>query len=436
MTAPAVAAPDVRTPALLAAQRRTVRVLVLTQAVGAIGITIGIATASLLARDLSGSETLSGLAQTSQVLGAAVISFLLAPLMSRRGRRAGLVTGYVVGAGGGALAVLAGVLGSMPLLLLGAVMLGAGTSANNAARYAATDLATAATRGRSLSMVVWATTIGAVAGPNLTGPAGAFADAVDIPELTGPFALGALGMLLAAVVVGVLLRPDPLLLAREAAIAEESMPAGPPTGSTWSRAWRAVRERPVLGYAIAGLALTHATMVGVMVMTPLHMEHGGAGLEVIGVVISVHVLGMFAFSPLVGWLADRVGRPQVLGAGGAVLLVALVLCSSAPTGMSWQVTAGLFLLGVGWSLAMVSASTMVAEHAPLEARTDVQGASDLVMGLTGAAAGGLAGVVVGVADYPALALVSLALVVGVLGAAVRAGLESLRDTAAPTRRTS
>ena len=101
-------------------------------------------------------------------------------------------------------------------------------------------------------------------------------------------------------------------------------------------------------------------MVGVMVMTPLHMEHGGSGLEVIGVVISVHVLGMFAFSPLVGLLADRVGRPPVLGAGGAVLLVALLLCASAPTGMSWQVTAGLFLLGLGWSFCTVSASTLLS----------------------------------------------------------------------------
>ncbi len=406
------------------AQRRTVRVLVLTQAVGAVGITIGIATASLLARDLSGSETLSGLAQTAQVLGAAVISFLLAPLMARRGRRAGLVTGYLVGAGGGLLAVASGVVGSMPLLLAGAVMLGAGTAANSAARYAATDLASDATRARSLSLVVWATTIGAVAGPNLTGPAGAFADAVDIPRLTGPFALGAVGMLLAALVVGVLLRPDPLLLAQELAAADERAglrPAVASSGtSSWSRALGAVRERPVLGHAIAGLALTHATMIGVMVMTPLHMEHGGSGLEVIGVVISVHVLGMFAFSPLVGLLADRFGRPPVLGAGGATLLVALLLCASAPTGMSWQVTAGLFLLGLGWSLSMVSASTMVAEHAPLEARTDVQGASDLVMGLTAAVAGALAGVIVGVADYPALALVSLLLVAGVLGSALRA----------------
>jgi len=176
-----------------AAQRRTVRVLVLTQAVGAVGITIGIATASLLARDLSGSEALSGLAQTAQVLGAAVISFLLAPLMARRGRRTGLMTGYVVGAGGGLTAVLAGVAGSMALLLVGAMLLGAATSANNAARYAATDLATDENRARSLSLVVWATTIGAVAGPNLTGPAGALADRLGIPELTGPFAIGAIG---------------------------------------------------------------------------------------------------------------------------------------------------------------------------------------------------------------------------------------------------
>ncbi|GAA1533294.1 MFS transporter [Nocardioides humi] len=423
-------------------QRRTVRVLVLTQAVGAVGITIGIATASLLARDLSGSEAMSGLAQTAQVLGAAVISFLLAPLMARRGRRTGLMTGYVVGAVGGLTAVLAGVAGSMTLLLVGAMMLGAATSANNAARYAATDLATDENRARSLSLVVWATTIGAVAGPNLTGPAGSLADAVGIPELTGPFAIGAIGMLVAAVVVGLLLRPDPLAVAQR--VASGGTAAGAVrTGSSWSRATGAVRARPVLGYAIAGLALSHATMIGVMTMTPLHMEHGGSGLELIGIVISVHVLGMFAFSPLVGMLADRLGRPPVLAAGGVVLLAALLLCGSAPSGMSWQVTAGLFLLGLGWSLAMVSASTLVAEHAPLDVRTDVQGVSDLVMGLTAAAAGALAGVVVGAAGYPVLALASLLLVAGVLGCAARAVLASQagsrggsRGDGEPTRRTA
>ncbi|HYG93863.1 MAG TPA: MFS transporter [Nocardioides sp.] len=414
-------------------QRRTVLVLVLTQAVGAVGITIGIATASLLARDLSGSEAMSGLAQTAQVLGSAVIAMVLAPLMFRRGRRSGLVSGYLVAAAGAGLAVLAGVVDSMTVLLVGAFLLGAATSANNAARYAATDLATDENRGRSLSFVVWATTIGAVAGPNLTGPAGDLAQGLDIPELTGPFALGGLGLLAAALVVGVLLRPDPLQLAQE--IGREGGAAVPatPSGNALGRAWATVRERPVIGYAVLGLSLAHAAMVGVMVMTPLHMEHGGAGLEVIGIVISVHVFGMFAFSPLVGMLADRVGRPPVLALGGAVLVASLLLCASSPEGMSWQVTAGLFLLGAGWSLAMVSASTMVAEHAPLERRTDVQGSSDLVMGLTAAAAGGLAGLVVGLSGYPALALVTLALALGVIGSGVRA-VSTVEQTA--TRRTS
>ncbi|TIC80628.1 MFS transporter [Nocardioides sp. GY 10113] len=407
------------------AQRRTVRVLVLTQAVGAIGITIGIATASLLARDLSGSEALSGLAQTSQVLGAAVISFLLAGLMARRGRRFGLCTGYLLGASGGGLVVLAGVLGSMVLLLAGAVLLGAATAANSAARYAATDLATDENRARSLSLVVWATTVGAVAGPNLSGPAGSFARTVGIPELAGPFAIAAVGMLAAAIVVGVGLRPDPLLLAQrlgESAVPHAAVPVR--RQSSWTAARAAIGDRPVLGYAIGGLAMAHAAMVGVMVMTPLHMEHGGAELEVIGLVISGHVLGMFAFSPLVGVLADRLGRPPVLGLGGFVLVAALLLCASSPDGMSWQVSSGLFLLGVGWSLAMVSASTLVAEHAPLAARTAVQGTSDLVMGMTAAGAGAAAGLVVDLAGYPTLALVTLALALGVVGAAVRAHAEA------------
>ena len=399
---------------LAAAQRRTVRTLVAAQAVAAMGSTIGIATASLLARDLSGSDSQAGLAQTFQVLGAAVASFLLARLMSRRGRRVGLLTGYLLGAGGSVLAVAAGVVGSMPLLLVGAVLLGSTTAANSGARYAATDLAPERHRARALSTVVWATTIGAVAGPNLTGPAGGLADLLGIPALTGPFAVGSLGMLAGALVIALFLRPDPLLLAREAV----GVPALPPTGTSWGRAVGVVRERPVLAWAVLGLAAAHAVMVAVMVMTPLHMEHGGAQLRVIGIVISVHVLGMFAFSPLVGISADRFGRPAALGTGGVVLLLALGLCSRSPEGSSWQIFVGLFLLGLGWSFATVAASTTIADHAPLDARTDVQGAADLVMGLSAAGAGGLAGVVVGAWGYATLAVVSALLVAAVLASAV------------------
>ena len=404
-------------PPVAAVQRRTVRTLVLVQAVGALGFTIGIATASLLARDLSGSDQQAGLAQTSQVLGAAVASYLLARLMAGRGRRIGLTTGYLCAAAGAAGAVVAGSIGSMALLLGSMLLLGAATASNAAARYAATDLAEEHGRARALSMVVWATTIGAVLGPNLTGPSADLAAALRVPELTGPFVLGGAALLVAGGLAALLLRPDPLLLARELA-GEVRLPG---TGTAWRRVLDVLRHRPALAAAFVALGGAHATMVAVMVMTPLHMEHGGAELRVIGFVISVHVLGMFALSPVAGWLSDWWGRAPVVATGGVVLLVATLLCALAPEGTSWQIFTGLFLLGLGWSLATVGASALVVDHAPLEVRTDVQGSADMVMGLTAAAASAFAGVVVGELGFPALAggAALLAAVVVASGVAAR-----------------
>lgn len=413
-------------PDLHAVQRRTLGTLVAGQALGAVGITIGIATASLLAKDISGSEKMAGLAQTFQVLGTAVASYVLARVMAVRGRRVGMVTGFLLGALGAVVVVVAGVLDSMTVLLLGALLLGSTSAANLGARYAATDLATDDTRGRSLAIVVWATTIGAVAGPNLTGLARDVADTVGIPVLTGPFALGSIGMLLAALVVGFFLRPDPLFVAREHAGAAPA----PPRGTSWKRVRRAVRERPVLAAATAGLGTAHAVMVAVMVMTPLHMEHGGAQLRVIGLVISIHVLGMFAFAPVSGWAADRLGRATTVAIGGVVLLVSLFFSGRSPEGSSWQIFAGLFLLGFGWSLATVASSTLIAEHAPLESRTDIQGAADLLMNVAAALAGGVAGLIVGAWGYPSLNAFAALIAAGTLAAAAAARV-SLARVATP-----
>lgn len=409
-----------------AVQARTVRVLVVSQAFGAIGLTIGVATASLLAKEISGSEQQAGLAQTAQVLGAAVAAYLLARLMTRRGRRFGLVTGNLVGSLGAAGCVLAGVLESMLLLLVAAGLLGAMSAANNSARYAATDLAEPHHRARALAIVVWATTIGAVIGPNLTGLSARVASWLGVPQLTGPFVVGSVGMLLSAALLAVLLRPDPLLVAQRAAAVA---PGG--GGTSWRRVLSVLRDRPVIAAAVAGLSGAHAVMVAVMVMTPLHMEHGGAELNVIGYVISLHVLGMFAFAPLVGLAADRFGRAPVLGCGGVLLLVSLVLSGGSPSGSSWQIFAGLFLLGLGWSLATVAASTLIADHVPVDARTDVQGAADLVMGLSAAAAGGVAGLIVGAWGYGwlnAFAVVLVAVVAAASVVAARTGPEVVAGT--------
>ena len=397
-----------------AIHRRAVRTLVVAQALGGIGITIGVATASLLARDVSGSESQAGLAQTTQVLGAAVASFLLARLMARRGRRAGQVTGLLLGAIGATLAVVAGVVGSMVLLLAGTALLGCSSASNLAARYAATDLAPVQSRARSLSYVVWATTVGAVVGPNLTGFSGDVSRWLGIPELTGPFLIAAVGMLVAAVVIAVWLRPDPLLVAREVAGVEDADPGG----TSWRRARAALTSsRPLLA-AVVGLASAHAVMVSVMIMTPLHMEHGGAALSVIGFVISGHVIGMFAFSPVMGWLADRWGRPTMLFVGAGLQLLSLLLAGGSPEGSSWQITAGLFLLGLGWSSATVAASATIADLTPLEARTDVQGIADAAMWLTAAVGGGLSGWIVATWGYPVLNGFGAVLAGGVVLAAV------------------
>jgi MFS family permease len=397
-------------------QRRTLWTLVASQGLGGLGITIGVAVAAILAEDILGSPELAGLAQTMQVLGAAVASFLLAHLMGKHGRRPGLALGYLLGAAGAGLAVLAGVIDSFPTLLLGAALLGSTTAANNQSRYAATDLAKPHRRASALSLVVWATTIGAVAGPNLTGFAGDVAANLGLPPLTGPFMFGVVGMLASAVVILVFLRPDPLLVAREAVVDTGGAPVVL-TGTKWSRVRDVIRTRTGVATGITTLALAHAVMIAVMVMTPLHMHHGGAELDIIGIVISAHVLGMFAFAPVNGWASDRFGRVVVMNAGAVVLLVSVGLSGTAPTGASWQIGWGLFLLGLGWSMCTVSASTLLSESAPLDARTDVQGAADLIMGLVAAAAGVVAGLVMGGLGYGALNVFAALLVTGIVTAA-------------------
>jgi MFS family permease len=395
-------------------QRRTVGTLVLSQALGGVGVTTGIAVATILAEEILGSASLAGLAQTTQVLGAAVAAFVLARLMSARGRRVGLVAGYAAGAAGAALCVLAGVLGSFVVLLAGTFAVGWATAANSQARYAATDLADASRRARALAVVVWATTIGAVLGPNLTGPGAALGRALGVPVLTGPFVFSIVAVTLATVVIWARMRPDPFLLARDIAAAEGEATTG---HVSLRHVWSVVSVRPRALAAMSAIGVAHAVMVSVMVMTPLHMHHGDASLNVIGFVISVHVLGMFAFSPVMGWLTDRVGRAAVLALGGVLLLVAVTLAGRAPEGSSAGLATGLFLLGLGWSCCLIAGSALLVDAVPFAERPGVQGASDLVMGLFAAGGGALAGVVVEVWGYALLNVGSGVLALVVLAAA-------------------
>ena len=420
-----------------ALQRKVVRTLVGSQILSGVGMACGIAVGALLAEDLSGTAALGGVGTTAQVLGTALLTIPVARATAARGRRVGLRWGLAVAFVGAALVLVAAVLRSFPLFVVGMFLFGGGTTANNQTRYAAADLAAPVHRGRDLSIVVWATTIGSVAGPNLVGPGKALARALGLPELAGTFLFSLVGFVLAWIVVDRLLRPDPLLTARaldDAAreemrrTAEPDLVADPASGGvadvpnhdgSMRRGLAVVRSNPRALQAMLVMALGHLVMVSVMVMTPIHMKHGHAELEVIGFVISVHILGMFALSPLVGAAVARWGAPPVAMTGGVVLTLASLLASRSQAGWSGLLLVALFLLGVGWSCTLVSGSTLLTSVVATDERPATQGLADVLMGLAGAGGGVAAGVVVGSLGYSVLASGSAAVgvVILVVGAA-------------------
>ncbi len=395
---------------LAAVQRRTVGVLSGAQVLGGIGVGAGVAVGGLIAAGLAGSDSAAGLASTASTLGAAVAAVPLSRLMNRRGRRPGLAAGLLVGALGAGVVLVASVLRWLPLLLLGTFLFGTANATGLQARYAATDLAEPRHRARALSLVVWATTIGAVAGPNLADPAGRIALRLGLPMLAGPYLFSLAAFALGALLLTMLLRPDPLLLSRRRFTAD----GGPATPALPLReAYAVVARSPRALLGLGAVVVAHTAMVAVMVMTPIHMRHVDVSLTVIGLVVSVHIAGMYAFSPVVGWAVDRFGRVPVIYVGAGVLLASAAVAGTAPAGDSARLGVGLFLLGLGWSCGLVAGSTLLTESVPASARTSVQGAADLAMNAAGAVGGALAGVVVAVASYGWLT-VGAAVLVGLL----------------------
>ena len=393
---------------LAAQQARTVKVLASAQVLNGVGVAGTVAAGSLLVASITGSETLAGLAQTSSVLGAAALALPLARLTNRGGRRLALSVGYIAGVIGSILAVLGGANSSAILMLLGTFFVGAASAAGYQARFAAVDLATNETRARQLSFVVWGLTVGAVAGPNLMEPAGNLAENLGLPRLTGPYLISAMTLALGTLVIQLFLRPDPFLTA------QQNMPNLGGKREPIRVALSHIRGNSRALFAILSIAIGHVAMVSIMVMTPVHMAHVDVTLTVIGLVISVHVLGMYAFSPLVGALSDRIGRIRTIQIGIATLLCSALISGRAAADDAITLGVGLFLLGLGWSFTLIAGSAFLTESVAANYKTAAQGASDLVMNLSGAAGGAIAGVIIGTLSYGWLCLFA-ALPVAILG---------------------
>jgi MFS family permease len=370
---------------------------------------------AILAAEISGSPAFSGMAATMSTLGAALAAVPLARLARRSGRAPALATGAVAAALGAVLAMVAAGVSSFPLLLVGILFIGTGTAVNLQSRFAAADLAAPATRGRDLSLVVWATTVGAVSGPNLIGPGESLGAMLGLPELSGPFLFTVLAQCLAAALYLIGLRPDPLRVA--AAWQEEqdrtTAAEAARSGVTAPAAQAGLHDRAGIRLALISIALSHATMVAVMAMTPVHLADHGASLVIIGFTISLHIAGMYALSPVFGILSDRVGRRVTILLGQGMLLSSLVMTGLGAENEGW-VVAGLIFLGLGWSASTVAGSALLTESAAPARRTIIQGRSDLLMSGSGAVGGALAGPVLAFLGYSGLSFVAMALVATVL----------------------
>jgi MFS family permease len=404
-TNPTAAKPAASVPDRSPVQRKIVRILIVGQILGGVGMGATLSLGALLAAQLSGSTAWSGMAATMSTLGAAVVAVPLARLAQARGRRRSLASGSLIAAVGAVLAVSSVAVHSFPLLLLALMLLGAGSATNLQARFAATDLADPHSRARDLSVVVWSTTIGAVLGPNLFGPGEAVGAAIGLPPLTGAFAFSLVAQLGAASVYAFALRPDPLLTAL--AGRDANLPAPRRTGGL-----AILRSNPLARFAVVTIALSHATMVALMSMAPVHLREHGAAITIVGFTISLHVAGMYALSPVFGRLSDRIGRIPVILAGQAMLLASLVI---AWVGGNSEIATGLVLLGLGWSASVLAASALVADAVAVQDRPSLQGLSDLSMNAAGALGGAVAGPIMMVAAYSGLGVAAMVLVGIVVG---------------------
>lgn len=373
---------------------RTVAVLSIAQVIGGLGNGAGLTVGALLVKQISGSSAWAGLATVMLTLGAAVVTVPLASFAANHGRRPALTLGWCGGVVGATACIAAAVLNSLPLVLAGLLLFGAATAANLQSRFAAADVATPEQVGRALSLVVWATTVGAVIGPNLTAPGATVARAVGIPDLAGPMLFSAVGFGVSSLLMFLLLRPDPLAGSlggeRRRAGLREALP----------------HVKGPAALAIYAIATAHAIMVAVMSLTPVHLQDHGAALRIIGLTISLHIAGMFALSPVVGWLADRAGARATIVLGQVVLIAAVLVSGTAGDGAQGgghrQIMVGLTLLGIGWSASVIAAAALLTRTIDPSVRTLVQGVSDMAMSLAGAFGGLLAGLVIAWFGYGVL----------------------------------
>ena len=375
---------DPRTLDVVAIQRRTLRVLTVGQIIGSAALGSAVTVGAFVVQQILDQDTpWAGVATATVTLGTAVMSQVLSRYMQTAGRRPGLQTGYFLGALGCWLAAWGAQIESLPLVLVGLFLFGNGQASNLLARYTATDLAEENERGRAMSRIVFSSTFGAVFGPILIGPAQFVGrEWLGLDKYTAPFLFSGVFLFVAFGNTLLRLRPDPLHVAAQ--IRGTTITASKPDlriGTTLKSAW----DSPMARLAILAMVVSQATMVAVMAMTPVHLKlHGHEGVS--PYVVSLHIAGMYAFSPWVGKYADKHGRVATINMA-AIFLVAATLLSAVSGDVEQLLFPSLWLLGIGWNFGLIGGSSLLIDATEPSKRVATQGVADLMMSFCGGLAG-------------------------------------------------
>jgi MFS family permease len=417
-------------PPRAASRGKLMAVLFAAQVCGSTGHAIVLAVGSIMAASITGTNTWSGMPVAVGALGAALASWPLATLMARSGRRPGLALGYGLAVGGAVLGMLGVAMRSFALMLVGMSLFGIANTSNLLARYAAADVSPGAQRGRAMGMIVWGSTLGSMIGPNLTAPALGVGRALGVAPEASAFLISVGAYALAAILVALLLRPDPLAIARALQACEAGARAVAP-----ARSLGAILADARVQIALAALTISQFVMISTTSTSPVYLHDQGHTVQTIGVAVSLHLAGMYVASPLSGWLSDRFGRLPIIGMGALVLIVAVMLAGLAPGSDRSLVILGLFLNGVGWNLAFVAGSALLTDALSAVERASTQGLADLVMGLMGALGSTAGGMILGLWGFTILNTVGAVMVLGPLAVTLlrRPGLAELfADTPRPS----
>lgn len=394
------------TEAQQALYKRSLVVVVMSQIFGGAGLAAGITVGALLAQDMIGSASFAGLPAALFTLGSALAAFIVGRVSQRYGRRWGLSMGFITGGIGAIGVVIAAMMGNIYLLFIALFIYGAGTSTNLQARYAGTDLASEKQRATAISIAMVSTTFGAVAGPNLVTPMGKFAVIFGLPALSGPFILAAAAYLTAGFIFLIYLRPDPFLVAKAIDVEKDKQVSGLLVKND-VRELTATVDRT--GILVGGLVLviSHMVMVAIMTMTPIQMQHHGAGLSAIGIVIGLHIAAMYLPSLVTGFLVDKVGRPIMVIASAVTLATSGITAAFAPgDSMFWLIFA-LVLLGLGWNFGLISGTAIVIDSTNMKTRAKTQGSVDVWVALAGTVGGLVSGIIVANSSYAMLGLMGM-----------------------------